>query len=221
MVMGLDEKTPNDIQGYEKRIRELEKRIAELEKAGETQQKPPEREPQTQGSAAGAGGIVEGVLGQFIPGLGGLIKALESSSPEFKQRIAETDAEIKHRIDVGWSSKPVVDYHISTRPLSRRPGRAAPPRTPEFKVKAADVPAREPVVDIIEENEFVSVIADLPGVEEKDLEVALRGTDLEIHAGGFSKKVALPGSPGSIVERSFKNGILQLKIDKARSEKRS
>ncbi len=56
-------------------------------------------------------------LEKKIPGLGGIIKALEQSSPEFRQRISDTDAEIRHRIDVGWSSKPVVDYHVSTRPI--------------------------------------------------------------------------------------------------------
>jgi HSP20 family protein len=91
----------------EERIERLEKRIAELEKASRKEEKEIRME-----------GLVENVVGQFIPGLGGIIKALEDSSPEFRQKIADTDAEIKHRIDVGWSSKPVVDYHVSTRPLS-------------------------------------------------------------------------------------------------------
>jgi len=90
----------------EDRIALLEKRIRELENAPNTA-----RISHTKNvdSNIHVEGLVENVVGQFIPGLGGIIKALEASSPEFRKKIADTDAEIKHRIDVGWSSKPVVD----------------------------------------------------------------------------------------------------------------
>ena len=65
----------------EEKIRKLEKRIDELEK---------KKEEET--------GIVGDVVSQFIPGLGSIVKTLEKSSPEFRKRIAETDAEIKHRL---------------------------------------------------------------------------------------------------------------------------
>ena len=120
---------------YEERIKKLERKIEELEKKKLSPSA-------TSGGATSDGvtsagsdepqidSIVEGVVGQFIPGLGGIIKALEKSSPEFRKRIADTDAEIKHRIDVGWSSKPVVDYHVSTRPMSVVVGpRPLPPRS--------------------------------------------------------------------------------------------
>src|SRR3990172_9707436 len=89
---------------------------------------------------------VESVVGQLIPGLGGIVRALEKSSPEFRRRIAETDAEIEHRLETGWNNKPKVDYGISVRPLAER----------------------EPIIDIFEEKDYFSVIAELPGVEEKD-----------------------------------------------------
>jgi len=113
MILAKKNRTPDRIAQLEKRIRELEKGSS---KAGSA-------EPDIQ-----VQGIVENVVGQFIPGLGGIIKALEASSPEFRQRIADTDAEIKHRIDVGWSSKPVVDYHFSTRPIRHGRTGQAPPR---------------------------------------------------------------------------------------------
>ena len=63
---------------YEERIKRLEKKIEGLEARGE-------------------GSVVGDIVGQLLPGLGGVIKTLEKTSPEFRKRIEETDAEIKHR----------------------------------------------------------------------------------------------------------------------------
>jgi len=187
------------------RIAELEKRIRELEKgSGKAGRAEPEIQVQ---------GIVENVVGQFIPGLGGIIKALEASSPEFRQRIADTDSEIKHRIDVGWSSKPVVDYHISTRPLGHGSGRAAPRKDRTESVRMPDAPVREPIVDILEGKDGLTVIAELPGVSEEELKINLDGEFLEIDAGSFNKKVSLPFAAKGIKEKSYKNGILQIKLN--------
>ena len=198
----------NDI-GKEKqdsdRIAQLEKRIRELEKGSS---KAGSAEPDIQ-----VQGIVENVVGQFIPGLGGIIKALEASSPEFRQRIADTDAEIKHRIDVGWSSKPVVDYHFSTRPIRHGPDRSGARQDRTERVNMPDAPTREPIVDILEGKDGLTVIAELPGVSEDDLKISLEGESLEIDAGSFNKKISLPYAAKGIKEKSYKNGILQIKLD--------
>lgn len=186
------------------KIARLEKRIEELEKGSHKQS-----------GDIQMGGIVHNVVSQFIPGLGGIIKSLEESSPEFRQRIADTDAEIKHRIDVGWSSKPVVDYHVSTRPLGRGPGhgvRKAAPRTESVRMPET-APKRQPIVDVMEGKDGITIIAELPGVSEEELSMNLEGDSLEITAGQFSKKIAMPRQAKSIVEKSFKNGILHLRLD--------
>jgi len=185
-----DKEKSKEEQSQEK-IASLEKRIAELEKAAKKEEKEAHGE-----------GIVANVVGQFIPGLGGIIKALEESSPEFKQRIADTDAEIKHRIDVGWSSKPVVDYHISTRPLRRGPGKIAP-RAESVRMPASG-PEREPIVDVLEGKDGITVIAELPGVSEEDLKISLEKDILKIDAGRFSKKVVLPYPAKGIQEKGYK-----------------
>ena len=158
-------------------------------------------------------------MGRFIPGLGGIIKTLEKASPEFKQRIAETDSEIKHRIEMGWESKPQAEYGFSMRPLGAgvgRPGNkrtATKPRAVTVKMPEK-VPIREPIIDVFEEGDHISVIAELPGVEEKEIETKLVDDALEISAGDQSKTVELPATPKSIVERTYKHGVLQLKIEK-------
>lgn len=178
---------------YEERIKKLERRIEELEK--EREQEP---------------SIVEGVVGQIIPGLGGIVRALEKSSPEFRKRIAETDAEIKHRIEMGWSSKPKVEYGISIKPLVEE-RKGIRPEPEEVRVEEAE---REPIIDVFEEKDHISVIAELPGIEEKDIETKLTGNILEISAGKYSKMITMPSFPKSIIEKTYKNGILQLKIER-------
>lgn len=180
------------------KIKQLEKRVGELEK---------EKEPEP--------GIVESVVGQFIPGLGGIVKNLERSSPEFRERIAATEAEIKHRLETGWSSKPKVDYGISMKPLVPEQKKARPV---EIKKKPEEVrveaPEREPIFDVFEGKDHITVIAELPGVEEQDIKTTLKDNLLEISAGDRTKLITLPSMPGSIIKKTYKNGILQLKIEK-------
>jgi HSP20 family protein len=155
---------------------------------------------------------VESVVSQFIPGLGGIVKALESSSPEFRKRIAETDAQIKHRIETGWSSKPRVDYDISIRSLVSEAKPKRIEKKPEVRVEAP--PEREPIIDVFEEKDYISVIAELPGIEEKEFDIKLKDNILEISAGKYSKIITLPSAAKSIIERTYRHGILQLKIER-------
>jgi HSP20 family molecular chaperone IbpA len=196
-------------QNDEEKIKALEKRIAELENAAKTSKT--SQPASSKDSNIHVEGIVESVVGQFIPGLGGIIKALEDSSPEFRKKITDTDAEIKHRIDVGWSSKPVVDYHVSTRPIRRGPGRATP--QVESVRMPTQGPVREPIVDVLEGKDGITVIAELPGVSEEELQINLEGSELHISAGKFSKTIALPRVVKEIKEKSYKNGILQIKLN--------
>ncbi|MDW7731385.1 MAG: Hsp20/alpha crystallin family protein [Methanolobus sp.] len=183
-------------EDYQDRIKKLEKRIEELENEKDS-------------------GIVEGVVNQFIPGFGGIVKSLEKSSPEFRKRIAETDAEIKHRLETGWSSTPKVDYNMSVRPLVSERKEAKPKAVKmEPKVRVEIPPERETIIDVFEEKDHIFVIAELPGVEEEDIETKLQGGTLEISAGKYSKIVKLPPAAKSIAWKTYRYGILQLWIER-------
>jgi HSP20 family protein len=68
-------------------------------------------------------------------------------------------------------------------------------------------------VDVLEGKDGITVIAELPGISEEELKIDLQGDNLEIQAGRFSKKIALPCKANGIQEKSYKNGILQLKLN--------
>lgn len=89
------------------------------------------------------------------------------------------------------------------------------------KTEAGPVVAeeREPIVDIIEEDGFLLVIAELPGVEEKDIHLEVKGDILNLSAAGkdrkYSKEVLLPASvEAGRVNFTLRNGVLEIRLVK-------
>ncbi|MFZ3149077.1 MAG: Hsp20/alpha crystallin family protein [Methanothrix sp.] len=69
------------------------------------------------------------------------------------------------------------------------------------------------MVDVMEVKDGITIVAELFGVHVDDLLMNLVGDSLEITAGQLRKNVALPRPVKSIIMKSFKNGILELKLD--------
>lgn len=78
---------------------------------------------------------------------------------------------------------------------------------------------REPIVDVFDEGNRLQVIAELPGVEEKDIIHSVEGTTLIINAGTGERKYhkevdlgfAVKGDPRT----HYTNGILEINFEKA------
>ena len=102
-------------------------------------------------------------------------------------------------------------HHVYTRLLRQGLLRAA------RRGEGASMPEYEfhgqRMVDVMEGKDGITIIAELFGVSEEDLLMNLEGDSLKITAGRFSKNVALPRPAKSIIMKSFKNGILELKLD--------
>jgi HSP20 family protein len=76
---------------------------------------------------------------------------------------------------------------------------------------------REPMVDIFDEGEFFLVVAEMPGVNEADISHEVKEDILIVSAQTgdrkYSKEVLLPAAVNeSKVTRSYKNGILEVKL---------
>ena len=81
---------------------------------------------------------------------------------------------------------------------------------------------REPIVDVVEEKDFVRVIAELAGVSKEDVKIKINEDILNFSAEKgerkYAKEVLLPFSvKPEPVEFSFKNGILELKLGRKES----
>jgi HSP20 family protein len=84
---------------------------------------------------------------------------------------------------------------------------------------------REPLVDIIETNSEVRVVAELPGVEKSDIK--LHGTEdsltisVDTPHSKYYKEVALPTKVKvKEAKSSYKNGVLEVVIPKAEAPKK-
>lgn len=81
---------------------------------------------------------------------------------------------------------------------------------------------REPVIDIHEEEDRIEVIAELPGVMEKNITCEIKDGVLILNAIGeerkYNKEVVLP-SKASVLRTSYKNGIYRLILKKERTGK--
>ena len=160
------------------KIKELEERIRQLEK---------EKSERS---------IVGMVASSIIPGLGGIVRTLEKTSPEFKKRIEETEKEIKFRLERGMSSRPRIEYHFSTRPLM-------PEKIPRKK----------------EEIKSIIVWEETPPVEEKDLKVYPVGKKLIIQTKDrkYRKEIPLPCYVKDLevkYKKGKNKGILRVKMKK-------
>ncbi|MFC1937279.1 archaeal heat shock protein Hsp20 [Chloroflexota bacterium] len=78
---------------------------------------------------------------------------------------------------------------------------------------------REPIVDVFDEEDYISVIAELPGVSEDEIRVEAAGDILSLTASDrdrkYAKEILLPSKvkPES-VKTSYRNGILEITLQK-------
>ncbi len=73
---------------------------------------------------------------------------------------------------------------------------------------------REPLIDVIDKGKTITVLAELPGVEEKLIKVNIKGKDLTISVPKkFRKNLKLKAN-AKLVKKHYKNGVLELTLEK-------
>ena len=90
-------------------------------------------------------------------------------------------------------------------------------KTEKGSVEVAEV--REPIVDVFDEGGYLMVIAELPGVDESDIHLEIKGDILTLKAEGkdrkYSKEVLLPSEvEGGSMETQYRSGIMEIKLTK-------
>lgn len=156
-------------------------------------------------------GTTENVLDELsnvIPGLGGLIKSA-AKSDAFRERFEEIDEEI--------------DKRIRDTPLKSASGTGTQPFKRGYEARQGvrrekEEALRDIFVDIFDEHNHVNVIAEIPGMEEKDIKMDLNADILTISAGKkklkYFKKLRLPCKPKGITKKLYKNGIMEITLAK-------
>jgi len=90
-------------------------------------------------------------------------------------------------------------------------------RTSEEGPVVADV--REPLVDVFDEEEEIVIAAELPGVGENEIGVEVEGDILSLETTGerkYAKEILLAQRVDAEgMQKSYKNGILELRLRKA------
>jgi HSP20 family protein len=84
--------------------------------------------------------------------------------------------------------------------------------------------SREPLVDVVDQENQIIVIAEMPGVDKKDIEVEISGDNLVIKvergAKKYYKEVDLPGEvKDDATDASYNNGVLEIKLKRKTKKK--
>ena len=161
-----------------------------------------------------AGGEFEFGFGSLFKGIGNLFDLVSRMTEEGEEEYTRT-GEIR---GLGDKAKGVYGFSVKM-------GLGGKPVIEQFgNIKATESGAvvaevRDPIVDVFDEGDKLVVIAELPGVEERDIHFEVKDDILNLSAEAndrkYSKEVLLP-SPvdADSAEASYKNGILEIKLRK-------
>jgi HSP20 family protein len=153
-------------------------------------------------------------LGGLFKGFGGLLDLLSRMTEEGKEEASHTGqvespkgtlrAVYGFNVRLGLGGKPLIEQFGNIRTTERG---------------AVVTETREPLVDLLDEGDTFRVIAELPGIEERDIQVRVEGARVELAAESegrkYHKELLLPSAlePEGLVS-SYSNGVLELRLIK-------
>ena len=154
--------------------------------------------------------------------LGGLFKGIEKLV-DVAAELKEAGGEIRKEGEIDLSHlkegmKGVFGFSIKTavggKPIVEPFGNIK--KTPKGPTVEEE---REPITDVFDEKEEIRVYAEMPGVNQEDVKLDLKGDILDISAQTgdrkYHKEVLLPAKVNTeTLTSSYKNGILEISIKK-------
>lgn len=156
-----------------------------------------------------------------IGGLGGVFRELTNLLSKVED-LAEKGDQIRELQDIAGvkGSRAIIGYNVRTirgrRPIVRKFGNIR-----ETDAGPVIEENRAPLVDIFDENDKIKVIAELPGVDKKDIKLNLDEKKLTISVDTeerkYYKEVELPSSAKAMTS-GYKNGVLEVRLSKKKKE---
>lgn len=161
----------------------------------------------------------------FDFGLGGLFKGL-GNLIDSASKLAEKGEEISKSGEIDFSGldkiKGLKDlkgvYGVRVRTMADGRPSVQPfgniKRSPKGPVVEE---VREPIVDVFEEEQQIQIVSEMPGIEEKDIQLDINGDILTINAAGekrkYQKEILLSKEcKAGDMTWAYKNGILEIRI---------
>jgi HSP20 family protein len=161
--------------------------------------------------------------GSVDAGLGGMFKSLGGFLELLSDLAEKGEGEFNKSGQVGDDKKGVkAVYGFSVRvgghgkPLIENFGNVKSDRDGSPVVEEA----REPMVDVFDESDHILIVAELPGVAEKEIHFEVKGDVLHISAAHgdrkYQKEVLLPAAVNEKgATSSYRHGVFELKLTKA------
>lgn len=147
--------------------------------------------------------------------------------------IDEEFEEIRKRMEKLFDNMMEGDFAFRSEPMiygfSLRMGPDGKPVIQEFgntgRRPMSDEPTREPLTDIIEEEDKVRIIVELPGVEKEDIHLHATDETLDIEVDTphrkFSKHLELPcGVDPESAKATYKNGVLEITLNRPEGKRK-
>jgi len=187
--------------------------MAEEKKPEEDKVRKPDDEEKDEDISGVTESALQG-LGEIIPGLGELVRGLKKSEA-FKKRLKVADAEIERQLE---KASPLTRAEGARRNIIPPKTTLRASRTTLGEEAAVQPPKREVIADIFDEGDCLKVIAELPGVDEKDVKAKVKDNLLILSAQAagraYYKEIELPCSVKAELNLTYKNGILQITLKK-------
>ncbi len=157
----------------------------------------------------------------FLGGLRDFLKMLEDM-----EKKGESTRTVSGEIEAPGYSRIAYDYSVTLGMgkedflHSRKVLKPRPRPGKGIRNSTNDLMQRKPLMDAFDKGDHVMVVAELPNVKEEDIALEVVGNVLKISAktprGRFERDIRVPeGSEvEKILEASFKNGVLEIRLSK-------
>jgi HSP20 family molecular chaperone IbpA len=73
-------------------------------------------------------------------------------------------------------------------------------------------------VDVVEEDDIIRITTELPMVDENSIKLDAMGNKLLISSGEFSRIIPLRHAVGQVIEKTYRNGVLEVKLGRQEDE---
>jgi HSP20 family protein len=148
---------------------------------------------------------------------GGLFKGI-GSLIDLASKLSEEGVEAKGEIH-GLPKGAKGVYGFSVRTLAGKPVIETFGNIKETARGPVVEEVREPIVDVLDEEDRILVIAELPGVSKEGIKVEVAGDILNLSASGkdrkYAREILLPSKvKADLVKTSYRNGILEIVLEK-------